>query len=79
MRTLPTQSEHFGIGAEEALKSGCLVYVPDNGGVRDFCTTWGSVNDLVAKTKERYPNKCIPKYQTHDGMTNFFKNLLTKD
>jgi len=78
-RTKPTQSEHFGIGAEEGIKSGCLTYVSPNGGVQDFCTTWDTPEQLAEMTQNRTPNKCIPDYQTPEKMAEFFKQLLSED
>ncbi len=76
-RTDPYQTEHFGIAPEEALKSGCLTYVHNSGGAKDFCKSWNSVSELVKMTKAREPNKPNLSFQTPQAMADFWESLCT--
>jgi hypothetical protein len=75
LRGDPGQVEHFGIAPEEALKAGCLSYVHNSGGAKEFCTSWDTLEELVNITKEKKPN---PKHslQTPNDMLKFWKDLL---
>lgn len=75
-RTDPYQTEHFGIAPEEALKAGCLVYVHNSGGAKDFCRSWSSIPELVRMTKDREPNKPDVVFQTPENMETFWRGLL---
>lgn len=75
-RTSPYQTEHFGIAPEEALKSGCLTYVHDSGGAKDFCTSWETIPELIRMTKGRVPNPIGVSFQTPQKMQAFWKELL---
>lgn len=75
-RNDPYQTEHFGIAPEEALKSGCLTYVHNSGGAKDFCTSWETVPELVRMTKGRIPNPVGIPFQTPEKMRSFWKELL---
>lgn len=75
-RLVPYQTEHFGIAAEEALKSGCLTYVHNSGGCKDFCTAWDTIPELVRMTKDRAPNKSGVIYNTKENMQKQWETIL---
>jgi len=75
-RTDPGQTEHFGIAPEEGLKAGCLTYVFNSGGAREFCSTWNTLEELVRMTETKYKNPVDIEFQTPEGMIEFWKSVI---
>lgn len=72
----PYQTEHFGIAPEEAIKAGCLTYVHNSGGAKDFCQSWYSVSTLLYLTKSSAPNVAGIEFQTPENMAKFWREVL---
>ncbi len=72
----PYQTEHFGIAPEEAIKAGCLTYVHNSGGAKDFARSWNSISELVSMTLNRAENNDGCDFQSKIGMERFWRDLL---
>lgn len=75
-RVDPSQTEHFGIAPEEGIKSGCLTYVHNSGGAKEFCQSWNTFDELLQMTINKTPNKDNISFGSKEESESFWRRVI---